>query len=209
MPNLFLFLGPNGGPGAGSFIAMLELVVDYVIKCARKMQLEHISSMEVAEKPSRAFSDHVDKYFDTTIFSYKCKSWFKRNQDEGRIIGLWPGSSVHAQQVLRHPRFEDFVYVHLPTAHDNLLCWLGNGLTMAQKNEGNTTEYLDIVDLPPVINHGPRQLSKSCDDHDDHREEFHSMAVPTAAENLPIRESKVEEIVPHVEDVECILVPPI
>jgi cation diffusion facilitator CzcD-associated flavoprotein CzcO len=48
MPNLFLFLGPNGGPGAGSFIAMLELVVEYVAKCARKMQLEHISSMEVA-----------------------------------------------------------------------------------------------------------------------------------------------------------------
>jgi cation diffusion facilitator CzcD-associated flavoprotein CzcO len=48
MPNLFLFLGPNGGPGAGSFIAMLELVVDYVVKCARKMQIEHISSMEVA-----------------------------------------------------------------------------------------------------------------------------------------------------------------
>lgn len=48
MPNFFLFLGPNGGPGAGSFIAMLELVVDYVIKCTRKMQLEHITSMEVA-----------------------------------------------------------------------------------------------------------------------------------------------------------------
>jgi cation diffusion facilitator CzcD-associated flavoprotein CzcO len=48
MPNLFLFLGPNGGPGAGSFIAMLELAVEYTIKCARKMQLEHISSMEVA-----------------------------------------------------------------------------------------------------------------------------------------------------------------
>jgi hypothetical protein len=95
MPNLFLFLGPNGGPGAGSFIAMLELVVDYVVKCARKMQLEHISSMEVAyvtflhqvlaraieadtlylrEKPYRSFSEHVDKYFDNTIFSYKVKS---------------------------------------------------------------------------------------------------------------------------------------
>lgn len=48
MPNLYLFLGPNGGPGAGSFIAMLELVVDYIIKCVRKMQLEHIASMEVA-----------------------------------------------------------------------------------------------------------------------------------------------------------------
>jgi len=47
MPNLFIFLGPNGGPGAGSFIAMLENVADYVIKCIQKMQREHISSMEV------------------------------------------------------------------------------------------------------------------------------------------------------------------
>lgn len=47
MPNLYFYLGPNGGPGAGSFIAMLELVVDYVIKCVRKMQVENIASMEV------------------------------------------------------------------------------------------------------------------------------------------------------------------
>ena len=47
MPNMFLFLGPNGGPAAGSFIAMLEVVVEYTIKCARKLQVEHISSMEV------------------------------------------------------------------------------------------------------------------------------------------------------------------
>ena len=89
MPNLFLYLGPNGGPGAGSFIAMLELVVEYIIKCARKMQIEHISSMEVKyetfasmncwmmlmyscrEEAFGAFSDHVDRYFESTIFTYK------------------------------------------------------------------------------------------------------------------------------------------
>ncbi len=48
MPNLFFFLGPNGGPGAGSFVAMLETVVDYVIKCVKKLQREYISSMEVS-----------------------------------------------------------------------------------------------------------------------------------------------------------------
>ena len=47
-PNLFHFLGPNGGPAAGSFIAMLELLEDYVIKCVSKMQREHIASMEVS-----------------------------------------------------------------------------------------------------------------------------------------------------------------
>lgn len=48
MPNLFLLFGPNGGPGAGSFIAMLEHIVEYVIKCVAKMQREYISSMEVS-----------------------------------------------------------------------------------------------------------------------------------------------------------------
>jgi hypothetical protein len=77
---------------------------------------------------------------------------------------------------------------------------------MAQKDEGNTTKYLDIVDVPPVINHGPRQLSKRCDNH---KEELQPITVPAAAENLPIRESTVEGNVPHVEDVECVLVPPV
>ena len=48
MPNFFLYLGPNGGPGAGSFIAMLECVVEYIIKCVKKLQREHIASMEVS-----------------------------------------------------------------------------------------------------------------------------------------------------------------
>jgi hypothetical protein len=77
---------------------------------------------------------------------------------------------------------------------------------MAQKDEGNTTKYLDIVDVPPVINHGPRQLSKRCDDH---REGLQPMTNPAAAENLPIRESTVEGSVLHGEDVECVLVPPV
>lgn len=48
MPNLFLYLGPNGGPAAGSFISMLEVVVFYFIKCIKKLQREHIASMEVS-----------------------------------------------------------------------------------------------------------------------------------------------------------------
>lgn len=47
MPNMFLFLGPNGGPGAGSFIAMLEFVSEYIIKCVQKIQRQHIGSMAV------------------------------------------------------------------------------------------------------------------------------------------------------------------
>lgn len=45
MPNLFLFVGPNGAPGAGSTIHMSECVCDYMVKCVQKMQKENIRWM--------------------------------------------------------------------------------------------------------------------------------------------------------------------
>jgi cation diffusion facilitator CzcD-associated flavoprotein CzcO len=45
MPNMFLFVGPNGAPGAGSTIHMSECVCDYMVKCAQKIQRENLRSM--------------------------------------------------------------------------------------------------------------------------------------------------------------------
>ena len=36
------------------------------------------------------------------------------------------------------------------------MCWLGNGLTVAQETGKGTTAYLDQVDIPPIIKNGPR-----------------------------------------------------
>ena len=135
---------------------MLEVVVEYLIKCVKKLQREHIASMEVSERAQTAFLAHADRYFEKTIFTYKCRSWFKRNTEEGAIIGLWPGSSVHAQRALLNPRFEDFHYVQELDTVRNPLAWIGNGLTTAQVNDEKTTEYLDNVDIPPIINAGLR-----------------------------------------------------
>lgn len=32
------------------------------------------------------------------------------------------------------------------------MAWLGNGMTMALINDGNLTDHLDNVDIPPIIN---------------------------------------------------------
>lgn len=47
MPNLFMYLGPNGGPLAGSTIHMIEWMCDYMIKLTQKIQRDHIKSMVV------------------------------------------------------------------------------------------------------------------------------------------------------------------
>ncbi|KAH7339230.1 hypothetical protein BKA66DRAFT_435055 [Pyrenochaeta sp. MPI-SDFR-AT-0127] len=46
MPNFFMYLGPAGAPGSGSFVTMLEFVVEYIVKCVKKLQREYIDSLE-------------------------------------------------------------------------------------------------------------------------------------------------------------------
>ena len=75
-------------------------------------------------------------------------------------MALWPGSSLNAQKALDSPRFEDFEYVALPATRENPMAWLGNGLTVAQETGKGTTAYLDEVDVPPVINQGPRKVEE-------------------------------------------------
>ncbi|CAH0027783.1 unnamed protein product [Clonostachys rhizophaga] len=45
MPNLFLFVGPNGGSSAGSTIQMSECVAEYLIKCIQKLQRENLKTI--------------------------------------------------------------------------------------------------------------------------------------------------------------------
>ena len=42
---------------------------------------------------------------------------------------------------------------------------LGNGLTTSQENDGKTTTYLDTVDIPSVINKGPRPAANGLTTH--------------------------------------------
>jgi hypothetical protein len=79
----------------------------------------------------------------------------KRGKEDGRVITLWPGSAIHAVVAFDNPRWEDFNYTYLPETEDNHFSFLGKGLTMAQEADSVTTEYLDTVDKPPVINHDP------------------------------------------------------
>lgn len=71
-------------------------------------------------------------------------------------MALWPGSSLHAQVVLESPCFEDFEYKLLPETNGDSMAYFGNGLTMSQERNEKTTEYLDLVDVPPIINHSER-----------------------------------------------------
>ena len=156
MPNMFTFLGPNGASGTGGLIHLVECVGEYIIRCITKMQREYIKSMVISPRINKALSKHIDKFFTKTIYTQPCKSWMKRGKEDGRVVTIWPGSAIHASVAFENPRWEDFNYTYMPETEENPLAWLGNGLTLAQQREEVTTEYLDTVDKPPVVN--PEEL---------------------------------------------------
>ena len=155
-PNYFMMLGPNAAIGTGSLTMMMEMEGDYIVKCIRKMQKEDIRSMDVKPRMVKDFSQIIESYFKRTVYLDGCNSWYKSNGGAGdRITGLWPGSSLHAMETFRSPRWEDFEYVYEGEEAGkvvNRLAWLGNGWSSAQVDDqgGDLAFYLqpEFVDVP-------------------------------------------------------------
>ncbi|KAF8583198.1 FAD/NAD(P)-binding domain-containing protein [Ramaria rubella] len=149
-PNWFYMLGPNSGVGSGSLLVLLERQIEYIIAVIAKLQRERIKSIEVKKEAVDAFEDYMQNYFPTTVYSEKCRTWYKMGAEGGRVVGLWPGSGLHALKTLANPRWEDYTYEYLDNGK-KLFYWLGNGWTADERDEkGNRAYYLDEIDYPPV-----------------------------------------------------------
>ncbi|XXG99735.1 DNA primase subunit pri2 [Hypoxylon texense] len=137
-PNFFMMLGPNSAIGSGSLTVILENEGDYIIKCIRKMQKEDYAAMSIKPERVHDWSEYCHEYFKRTVYTDTCHSWYKSEGGSGdRIIGLWPGSTMHALEALRAPRWEDYDYEGLDGEGGNRLKWLGNGWSVTHmKGEG-------------------------------------------------------------------------
>ncbi|TCD65588.1 hypothetical protein EIP91_002473 [Steccherinum ochraceum] len=151
-PNYFFSLGPNAAVGGGSLTAVIERQVDFAVRATRKLQRERLRSIEVKEEALKDFDEYLESYFPTTVYSEHCRSWYKAGKVDGRIIGLWPGSCMHAIRSLEQPRWEDFNYERDGNAK-NRFHWLGDGSTHVEKHfVGEGAFYLTDpeIDVPPI-----------------------------------------------------------
>ncbi|KAL2153897.1 hypothetical protein VTH82DRAFT_2573 [Thermothelomyces myriococcoides] len=146
-PNMLMIFGPNSAIGFGSLTRMLEAEADYVVAVLRKLQREDYASAEPRPERVRDFMEYVDAYFRDTVYTGDCRSWYRRGD---KVVGLWPGSTLHALEVLRAPRWEDWVYETVDGASQrNRLRWLGNGRSITQV-DGDPSWYInpDEVQVP-------------------------------------------------------------
>lgn len=134
-----MMFGPNSAIGFGSLTKILENECDYAVKILRKLQKEDLATIEPKKERVADFTQYVGAYFANTVYMDKCKSWYRSEGGKGNwIIGLWPGSTLHALDALRSPRWEDFNYESAdPTG--NALRWLGNGWSITQTEGVRTT----------------------------------------------------------------------
>ncbi|KAH7925133.1 FAD/NAD(P)-binding domain-containing protein [Leucogyrophana mollusca] len=151
-PNWFNCLGPNSGVGSGSLLILIEREIEYAVNVVGKMQRERLKSIEVKREAVDDFDEYLEAYFPGTVYSAKCRSWYKMGKEEGRVVGLWPGSCLHAVRAFERPRWEDFDYEHLNGDAKNRFYWLGEGCTYEEKHMvGDRAWYLSDkeVDFPP------------------------------------------------------------
>ncbi|KAL2867523.1 flavin-containing monooxygenase [Aspergillus lucknowensis] len=149
MPNYITFIGPSWPIQNGSVMAPLHSVSEYAIQLLKKMQNENIRSWVPRQKVTDQFNEHVQEWVKHTVWKDNCRSWYKNNET-GRVNAIWPGSSLHYQQVIERPRYEDFEINYFdsnPWAH------LGMGWTMLDREGGKKADvspHMSLDNIDPI-----------------------------------------------------------
>ncbi|KAM0391278.1 hypothetical protein ACHAPZ_011488 [Fusarium culmorum] len=147
-PNYFFTLGPNCPIGSGPVLISIEAEVEYIIKMLSKFQKQNVRSFEVREGAVREFNGWVASWMKDSIWAEACRSWYKAGSASGKILALWPGSTLHYLEALREPRWEDWKFSYTPGR--NMFAYLGNGHSTEEAMGGDLSYYISNHDNSPI-----------------------------------------------------------
>lgn len=124
-PNYFIVNGVRGQWASGTALPAHEMSVEYILKCAKKIQAEGIRALEVKEEAVTQLYEHIDTWHQRSVWNADCKSWYKNNIRGGKLW-IWAGSALHYLKTMMEPRFEHY---NLRYWSQNMFAFLGNGRT--------------------------------------------------------------------------------
>ncbi|KAG5742906.1 hypothetical protein H9Q70_014375 [Fusarium xylarioides] len=63
-----------------------------------------------------------------------------KDRKSGRVVAVWPGSSIHFMEMIENPRWEDFDIKYI---NSNPFSFMGNGISQREAKGEDLTYYLD------------------------------------------------------------------
>ncbi|TVY93944.1 putative sterigmatocystin biosynthesis monooxygenase [Lachnellula willkommii] len=133
MPNWLTFLGPNWPIAQGSIMGALDANGDYAISILKTLQKEQIKSFSPKQEASDQYNEHTQTWSQLVVWGKGCRTWYKDN-DTGRLRGVYAGSSMHYREMISRVRWEDMEIDYL-NKH-NKFAFMGIGRHMSQSEEG-------------------------------------------------------------------------
>lgn len=138
-PNYFSILGPNCPVGNGPVLISIEAQVSYIVQLLSKFQKENIRSFSVKDDATRTCNEWKDEYMKRTVWTHDCRNWYKAGSNNGKIVALWPGSTLHYLELMKIPRYEDWEWEYEEGV--NRWSFLGNGHSSAEKRPGGDLSW--------------------------------------------------------------------
>lgn len=148
-PNYFIVNGVRGQWASGTALPAHEICVEYILKCAKKIQTDGIRALEVKEEPVAQLNEHIDAWHQRSVWNADCKSWYKNNISGGKLW-IWAGSALHYVKTMMEPRFEHYTIRYW---NANMFAFLGNGRVEAEglAQNGMLTGSLMNTKLAPYL----------------------------------------------------------
>ncbi|OQD79940.1 hypothetical protein PENANT_c041G06287 [Penicillium antarcticum] len=147
-PNYYMFLGPNSPIGNGPVLSGIEAQADFICKHITRIQQQGIKSIEITKEAVDDFIAFKDEYMKHTVWHEDCRSWYKGNSVDGKIVALWPGSTLHFMEALDEVRWDDFHVKYF----GNRFNYFGNGLTKIEMTpDADLASYIRKSDDAEII----------------------------------------------------------
>ncbi len=106
IPNWFIMMGPNTGPGHTSVLVYTESQIQYAIQAVQKMINENLKYLNVRQDVQDQYNEGIQNRMKHMVWSSGCKSWYL--SADGTNHSLYPGFA--AEYVLRTRRFKSSEY---------------------------------------------------------------------------------------------------
>ncbi|EXJ56038.1 hypothetical protein A1O7_08969 [Cladophialophora yegresii CBS 114405] len=145
-PNYFVVNGVRGNWAAGTALPSHEVCVEYILKCAAKIQTENIRALEVKQEPVDQLYEYIDEWHKRSVWNRDCKSWYKNNISGGKLW-IWGGSAMHFMKTIKEVKWEHYDHRYRKS---NMWSYLGNGRVKAEvlKEVDKLAPYMRNADVP-------------------------------------------------------------